>query len=69
MPHIAVSMYPGRNDGIKKALAEKLQTAIIEELGVSEDVVSVSIADVKPEDWDDAMKSIPQKDMFIRAGK
>ena len=33
MPHITVQMFPGRNDEIKKNLAEKLAKVASEELG------------------------------------
>ncbi|WP_455598130.1 tautomerase family protein [Cloacibacillus sp.] len=50
MPHIAVMMYPGRNDEKKMALAKKLQDAVEEALGVDRKVISVSVEDVAKED-------------------
>ena len=46
MPHIAVMMYPGRDDEKKMALAKKLQDAVEEALGVDRKVISVSVEDV-----------------------
>lgn len=50
MPHIAVMMYPGRNNEKKMALAKKLQDAVEEALGVDRKVISVSVEDVAKED-------------------
>ena len=47
MPHVAITMYPGRDRRIKAALAEKVQKCVAEELGVDKKVVSVSIEDVE----------------------
>lgn len=66
MPHIAITMYPGRDRDTKAALAEKMRTAIAEELGISESVVSVSIQDIPKENWDKEMEKIPDESMFIR---
>ena len=51
MPHIAVSMYPGRDDEIKKKLALKLQETVAEELKVDPKVITVSVEDVPKEQW------------------
>lgn len=66
MPHIAITMYPGRDHDTKAALAEKMRTAIAGELGISEAVVSVSIQDIEKENWDKEMEKIPDEAMFIR---
>ena len=36
MPHIAVMMYPGRDEEVKKNLAHKIHALIVEELKVPE---------------------------------
>ena len=46
MPHIAVTMYPVRDEEIKSRFAEKLAAFVAEELGISPSVVSVSVAEV-----------------------
>lgn len=51
MPHIAVSMYPGRSDEIKQNLALKLQETAAEELKIDKKVITVSVEDVAPEDF------------------
>lgn len=46
MPHIAISMYPGRSREEKAALAEKVRTLVSEELKKDPKVVTVSVHDV-----------------------
>ena len=50
MPHIAITMFPGRDDKTKEALAGKMKETLVKELGVSESVVSVSVQDVRKEE-------------------
>ena len=35
MPHIAITMFPGRDDKTKEALAGKMKETLVKELGVS----------------------------------
>lgn len=69
MPHIAVSMLPGRSREVKQELAERLRDALRKMLGVDEKFISVSIEDVELKDWDDAMKCFPEENMFINPNK
>ena len=66
MPHIDITMYPGRNNEIKEKLAEKVQACVSEELGIPKDVVSVSIRDIEKEKWDEHVSSFPKENMFIK---
>ena len=66
MPHIAITMFPGRDDKTKEALAGKMKETLVKELGVSESVVSVSVQDVRKEDGDAEMQKIPEEAMFIK---
>ena len=66
MPHIAITMFPGRDDKTKEALAGKMKETLVKELGVSESVVSVSVQDVRKEDLDAEMQKIPEEAMFIK---
>ena len=45
MPHIAVTMLPGRDRETKQKLAENLCNTLIETLGVDAKFVSVSVGD------------------------
>lgn len=68
MPHIAVMMYPGRDDEKKMALAKKLQEAAQEVLGVDKRVISVSVEDVAKEDWDENfLKKVDKETIFVNA--
>lgn len=69
MPHIAVSMLPGRSREVKQELAERLRDTLRKILGVDEKLISVSIEDVELKDWDDAMKRFPEENMFINPNK
>ena len=42
MPHIAIAMIPGRDEATKQRLAERMKSALVDELGVPENWVSVS---------------------------
>ena len=46
MPHIAITMIPGRDEATKRTLAQKAQEFMVKELGVEPKFVSVSIQDV-----------------------
>ncbi|WP_349768219.1 tautomerase family protein [Phocaeicola vulgatus] len=69
MPHIAVTMLPGRNRETKQILAEKLCNTLIDTLGVDAKFVSVSIEDVEMKDWDNSMKRIPAETIIINPNK
>ena len=68
MPHIAVSMYPGRDAGTKEALAKKIHDLVAEELQVPSHVVSVSVEDVPKENWAESMKKYSDDVMFVKPG-
>ena len=65
MPHIAVSMYPGRDEEIKKKLALKLQETVAEELKIDPKVITVSVEDVPKEQWAEHIAAIPEENRFI----
>ncbi|MGM9618627.1 MAG: 4-oxalocrotonate tautomerase family protein [Oscillospiraceae bacterium] len=52
MPHIAVMMYPGRDEATKKKLAEALQKAAMEAMNMPASALSVSVEDVAKEQFD-----------------
>lgn len=64
MPHIAISMYPGRDQEVKKKLALSVQEFVSKELNLDKSVVSVSVEDVPKEQWADHMKEIPEETIF-----
>ena len=69
MPHVAISMYKGRTDEQKKALAAEIQKCVCDTLGVAAEVVSVSLCELEPETWNEHMKSVPEAQMMIAPGK
>lgn len=68
MPHIAVTMYPGRDDKIKSRFAAKLTAFVAEELGVSPSVVSVSVEDIEKKDWEKHLASFDEEIMYVKEG-
>lgn len=69
MPHIAVTMLPGRDRETKQILAEKLCNTLIETLGIDAKFVSVSIEDVEMKDWNNSMQRIPEETIIINPNK
>lgn len=65
MPHIAITMLPGRNRETKQALAEKLRDTMIEVLGVDPKFISVSIEDIEMKDWEKSMERIKDETIVI----
>ena len=49
MPHVAITMIPGRDEETKLALAKKTQEFLVGELGIDPKFVSVSIQDIPME--------------------
>ena len=66
MPHVAITMIPGRDDETKQALAKKTQAFLVQELGIDPKFVSVSIQDVPMEDWNQSMEQFPDEIMFVK---
>ena len=58
MPHIAVMMYPGRDEEAKKNLAKKIQNLVMEEFNLPEAVVSVSMNDIEKEAFPDKVITV-----------
>ena len=68
MPHIAISMYPGRSREEKAALAEKVRTLVSEELKKDPKVVTVSVHDVPAEKWQEHLDAIPGEERSLSRG-
>ena len=51
MPHVIVKLWPGRNDEIKRNLAQKVANTVAQELKVDIGDVSVAIEEVIQSDW------------------
>ena len=59
MPHIAITMLPGRDKAVKAKLALTVREAVSKELGIGAEYVSVSVEDVEKERWEESMRKIP----------
>ncbi len=68
MPHIDITMMPGRDDSVKKEIAVKVQQFIAKELNIDEKFVSVSIEDIEKEEWPAHMERLKDKKMFVEPG-
>lgn len=66
MPHVAISMIPGRSREVKKELSIKVQDFICRELNLDKDVVSVSVEDIPMEKWEEHMKQFPSETILTR---
>ena len=65
MPHIDITMIPGRDDTAKKELAVKIQRFVADELGIDKEFISVSIEDIAKENWSEHIENLRDKKMFI----
>lgn len=68
MPHIDITMIPGRDDTAKLEIAVKVQQFLAEELNIDKKFISVSIEDIEREEWNAHMESMKDKKMFIFPG-
>ncbi|GLC80705.1 tautomerase family protein [Lacrimispora brassicae] len=68
MPHVAITMIPGRGRKEKSELAQKIEALLIAELGIDPKFVSVSIEDIPIENWDKSMEKFPDDIMFVQPG-
>lgn len=68
MPHIAITMIPGRGDETKQSLALRTRAFLAGELGIDPKFVSVSIQDIPREKWAGSMKQFPDEIMFVKPG-
>lgn len=65
MPHIDITMIPGRDDKAKKEISLKVQSFLAKELGIEEQFVSVSIEDIPKEKWEEHMQGMTDKVRFV----
>ena len=70
MPHIAIQMYPGRDDETKKRLAEAILKTAAQELNRGQEHFSVSIEDVPQSEWKEKVydKVVQDKNTVIQPG-
>ncbi|MEJ2696647.1 MAG: tautomerase family protein [Candidatus Sulfobium sp.] len=51
MPHVIVKLWPGKSEEQKIRLAERITNDVTAVLNYGEESVSVSIEEIKSEDW------------------
>ena len=68
MPHVAITMIPGRDRETKRALAQKTQAFLVKELGIDPKFVSVSIQDIPLEDWAKSMEQFSEDILCVKPG-
>jgi 4-oxalocrotonate tautomerase len=68
MPHIDMTMIPGRDDKAKAEIAVQLQRFAAEKLKIDPKFVSVSIEDIPRESWEAHMQSMSGKTMYVKPG-
>lgn len=65
MPHVDITMIPGRDQKEKREIALKIQQFLADELQIDKEFVSVSIEDVPKEDWQQHMQQMKDKVRFV----
>lgn len=68
MPNITVQMFPGRDEKLKKELADKLREVAVEQIHCSSEDLSVAVVDVDPADWNEKVAD-KVKPEDVKAGK
>ncbi len=65
-PHVIVKLYPGRSEEQKIQLADAIVKDVVAIIRCGEESVSVSIEEIKPEDW---AEKVYKPDIFNTPGK
>jgi 4-oxalocrotonate tautomerase len=66
MPHVSVKLYPGRSEQQKTRLAQEIVKNVVAIANCGEESVSVSIEEIKPEDW---VEKVYKPDILGNQGK
>ena len=68
MPHIAIKMYPGRSEELKKNIAEKTRDFLAKEMGMEEKFFSVSVEDIEKDQWqEEVVDKIAKDDLYVES--
>lgn len=68
MPHIAIKMYPGRSEELKKDIAEKTRDFLAREMGMEEKFFSVSVEDIEKDQWqEEVVDKIAKDDLYVES--
>ena len=66
MPHVIVKLWPGKSEGQKTELSERITNDVMNVLNYGEESVSVSIEEIKPDDW---KEKVYKNDILNGTGK
>ena len=68
MPHIAINMYPGRSEELKKEIAVKTRDFLAQEMGMEEKFFSVSVEDIEKDQWqEEVVDKIAKDDLYVES--
>lgn len=68
MPHIAIKMYPGRSEELKKEIAVKTRDFLAREMGMEEKFFSVSVEDIEKNQWqEEVVDKIAKDDLYVES--
>ena len=68
MPHIAIKMYPGRSEELKKEIAVKTRDFLAQEIGMEEKFFSVSVEDIEKDQWqEEVVDKIAKDDLYVES--
>ena len=68
MPHIAIKMYPGRSEELKKDIAEMTRDFLAKEMGMEEKFFSVSVEDIEKDKWqEEVVDKIAKDDLYVES--
>lgn len=68
MPHIAIKMYPGRSEELKKEIALKTRDFLAQEMGMEEKFFSVSVEDIEKNQWqEEVVDKIAKDDLYVES--
>ena len=68
MPHIAIKMYPGRSEELKKEIAVKTRDFLAREMGMEEKFFSVSVEDIEKDQWqEEVVDKIAKEDLYVES--
>lgn len=68
MPHIAIKMYPGRSEEVKKEIAVKTRDFLAQEMGMEEKFFSVSVEDIEKDQWqEEVVDKIAKDDLYVES--
>lgn len=65
MPHITITLLPGRTPEQKKSLARRLKEVLACELDINPVIVSVSVKDLPMEGWNGFLANLPEDEIVI----